>query len=109
MDGEAWEIKGWLGLQADWFERWESLSRCERKRASIAEALRHEPLVVALDEPMNHLDLTSGECLDEALDACPCGLLLVSHDERILSRLTAKRRRVNALAGGDAELKIVGE
>ncbi len=106
MDGTAWEIKGRLGLEADWLERWESLSHGERKRAQIAVALWLEPPVLAVDEPTNHIDLPSIECLEEALDGCPCGLLLVSHDERFLARLTTTRWRI-ASDGWDARLEVV--
>ena len=47
-----------------------------------------------MDEPTNHLDLLSIECLEEALQDCPCGLLLVSHDECFLSRLTKTRWQI---------------
>ena len=65
--------------------------------------------LIAMDEPTNHLDLPSIECLKEALDACRCGLLLVSHDQRFLARLTTKRWHINLVAGGDAILEVVGE
>jgi ATPase subunit of ABC transporter with duplicated ATPase domains len=44
-----------------------------------------------MDEPTNHLDLPSIECLENALSEAPCALLLVSHDERFLSRLATVR------------------
>jgi macrolide transport system ATP-binding/permease protein len=47
-----------------------------------------QPHLIIMDEPTNHLDLPSIECLEEALEDCPCGLLLVSHDEQFLRRLT---------------------
>jgi ATPase subunit of ABC transporter with duplicated ATPase domains len=47
-----------------------------------------------MDEPTNHMDLPSIECLEDALDDCPCGLLLVSHDRRFLERLTRRRWHV---------------
>jgi hypothetical protein len=34
--------------------------------------------------PWSSLDLPSIQCLEEALKDCPCGLLLVSHDPRII-------------------------
>jgi ATPase subunit of ABC transporter with duplicated ATPase domains len=47
--------------------------------------------LIIMDEPTNHLDLPSTECLKGALSQCPCGLLLVSHDERFLQTLTQTR------------------
>ena len=81
----------------------------EIRKILLALGIARVPHLIAMDEPTNHLDLPSIECLEQALDACPCGLLLVSHDERFLSHLTAIRWRVNAQAGGDAELEIAGE
>jgi len=49
------------------------------------------PHLIVLDEPTNHLDLPSVECLEEALAECRCALLLASHDERFLGRLTDMR------------------
>ena len=46
---------------------------------------------LVMDEPTNHLDLPSIECLEDALAECPCAMLLVSHDERFLSRLARIR------------------
>ena len=43
--------------------------------------------LIVMDEPTNHLDLPSIECLEAALVACPCGLLMVSHDLRFLRRV----------------------
>ena len=47
--------------------------------------------VLLLDEPTNHLDLPSVECLEEALAAYEGSLVLVSHDDRLLSRLATRR------------------
>ena len=47
--------------------------------------------MLAIDEPTNHTDLPSVECLKTALADCQCALLLVSHDMRFLGRLTTTR------------------
>lgn len=41
-----------------------------------------------MDEPTNHLDLPSIRCQEDALTGCPCVLVLVSHDEAFLRKLT---------------------
>jgi ATPase subunit of ABC transporter with duplicated ATPase domains len=64
-----------------------------------------------MDEPTNHLDLPSIACLEEALAECPCGLLLVSHDQYFLNRLTTIHWHIAAKQEGrrnpDMSLQIV--
>ena len=78
----------------------------EIRKILLALGIARVPHLIVMDEPTNHLDLPSIECLEEALDGCPCGLLLVSHDERFLARLTATRWRI-ASDGWDARLEVV--
>jgi ATPase subunit of ABC transporter with duplicated ATPase domains len=49
------------------------------------------PHIIIMDEPTNHMDLPSIECLEHALAECPCCLLLVSHDKHFLKKLTQKQ------------------
>jgi len=49
------------------------------------------PELLILDEPTNHMDLPAIECLERALGGFPGGLVLVSHDEIFLDRLTSLR------------------
>lgn len=48
-----------------------------------------------MEEPINHLGLPSIECLEEALDGCPYGLLLVRHDGMFLRRPTRTRWHID--------------
>jgi macrolide transport system ATP-binding/permease protein len=59
-----------------------------------------------VDEPTNHLDLPSIECLENALAECPCGLLLVSHDESFLERLETGRWHIDGGGVGDSQLEV---
>ena len=65
------------------------------------------PSIFLWDGPANHLDLPSIQCLEKALDDCPCGLLLVSHDLYFLDRLTRTRWHIvkKTGTGEDFELK----
>ena len=74
----------------------------------LAEGIVREPHLIVMDEPTNHMDLPSIECLEAALQDCPCGLLLVSHDERFLQGLTTTRWNLSWIgeSGGDAQLAI---
>ncbi len=63
----------------------------ELRKLLLALGIALRPHLIVMDEPTNHLDLPSIECLEEALADCPCGMLLVSHDEPLLRRLTQTR------------------
>jgi macrolide transport system ATP-binding/permease protein len=75
----------------------------ELRKLLLARGISRAPYLIVMDEPTNHLDLPSIECLEEALADCPCGLLLVSHDERFLGRLTGTRWRLTRAGTGGAD------
>ena len=87
MDGEAFRIKGRLGVEGNYMERWTTLSHGERKRAQIAVAVWRKPQVLAVDEPTNHLDAEAQKLLFTALSAFGGVGLLVSHDRKFLDDL----------------------
>ncbi|MDR1015924.1 MAG: ATP-binding cassette domain-containing protein [Coriobacteriales bacterium] len=62
----------------------EALSPGELRKVMLAAGVLESPQLVIMDEPTNHLDLPSVEALEQMLAACPCALLLVSHDQRFL-------------------------
>ena len=67
----------------------------EIRKVLLATGIANRPHLIIMDEPTNHLDLPSIECLEQALTDCPCGLLLVSHDQRFLDALVRKRWHVS--------------
>ena len=67
----------------------------EIRKILLATGIANVPHLIVMDEPTNHLDLPSIECLEQALADCPCGLLLVSHDQRFLDTLTHKRWHIS--------------
>jgi len=87
MDGDAFGIKGRLGVEDDWTERWNTLSHGERKRAQIAVAMWRKPQVLAVDEPTNHLDAEAQDLLFAALSIFNGVGLLVSHNRKFLDDL----------------------
>lgn len=84
---DAYQIRQGLALQDDWSARWDTLSHGERKRAQIAVALWMQPLVLALDEPTNHIDRSARLLLADTLQTYRGVGLLVSHDRELLDRL----------------------
>jgi ATP-binding cassette subfamily F protein uup len=64
------------------------LSGGEARRAALARTLAPSPDLLLLDEPTNHLDLPAIEWLEEELRSLSAGIVLVSHDRRLLERLS---------------------
>lgn len=78
----------------------------ELRKLLLATGIARNPQLLLLDEPTNHLDLPSIECLESALAECRCALVLVSHDERFLARLTTERWHVAVEPGGESRLRV---
>jgi ATP-binding cassette subfamily F protein 3 len=97
------------------FSGWEAhekpvtaLSGGERRRLALALVVASGANFLVLDEPTNHLDLESREALEEALDAFPGTVLLVSHDRALLDAvahrlLAIEDRSLRSFDGGWAE------
>jgi ATP-binding cassette subfamily F protein uup len=64
------------------------LSGGEARRAALARVLAPEPDILLLDEPTNHLDLPGNEWLERELNGLRSGIVLISHDRRLLERLS---------------------
>ena len=64
------------------------LSGGEARRAALARVLAPMPDILLLDEPTNHLDLPAIAWLEAELATLRAALMLVSHDRRLLERLS---------------------
>ena len=69
-----------------------------------------EPTLLMLDEPTNHLDMETIEALGKSLTAYKGGVILVSHDERLLKYVCneiwlCKDHTVKRIEGGFDEYK----
>jgi ABC transport system ATP-binding/permease protein len=65
-----------------------SLSGGEARRAALARVLAPSPEILLLDEPTNHLDLPGIEWLECELAGMRSGIVLISHDRRLLERIS---------------------
>ncbi|EDW18949.1 ATP-binding cassette sub-family F member 3 [Drosophila mojavensis] len=98
-------ISGPLALQSI-----ASLSGGQKSRVALAKMCMAEPNFLVLDEPTNHLDIETIDALGKAINAFKGGVILVSHDERLIKVVCKElwvcgNRTVRAIEGGLDEYK----
>lgn len=71
-----------------------SASPGEMRKLMLALGMLDQPQLIIMDEPTNHLDLGSIEALERLLAGFPGALLLVSHDETLVSAATSIAWRI---------------
>lgn len=64
--------------------RMKDLSGGQKARVALAELCLSAPDVLVLDEPTNNLDIESIDALAEAINEYKGGVIIVSHDERLI-------------------------
>ena len=65
-----------------------ALSPGELRKLVIALAVQRPLSLLILDEPTNHMDITSVLALEDALAPLDCAMLIVSHDQAFLQKTT---------------------
>ncbi|XP_038215567.1 ATP-binding cassette sub-family F member 3 [Zerene cesonia] len=81
-----------------------SLSGGQKSRVAFANMCLGNPNFLVLDEPTNHLDIETIEALGKAINKYTGGVILVSHDERLI-RMVCKELWV---CGGGSVKSIEG-
>ena len=56
----------------------------------ISLAVQKPLSLLILDEPTNHMDITSVLALENALSSLSCALIVVSHDKAFLEKVTER-------------------
>jgi macrolide transport system ATP-binding/permease protein len=93
--GKLLVIVSRLGSDAKRILETEIPSPGETRKLLLGLGITKNPHIIIMDEPTNHMDIVSIECLEDALQNVSCALLLVSHDKRFLDLLTVKEWTIN--------------
>eukprot|EP00088_Acartia_fossae_P045357 TRINITY_DN4881_c0_g1_i4.p1 TRINITY_DN4881_c0_g1~~TRINITY_DN4881_c0_g1_i4.p1 ORF type:complete len:768 (-),score=268.27 TRINITY_DN4881_c0_g1_i4:2-2305(-) len=97
---------GSFGLQSHAHTvRMKDLSGGQKARVALAELTLSAPDVVILDEPTNNLDIESIDALAEAIKEYEGGVIIVSHDERLIRDTECQlwvieEQNINEIDGG---------
>ena len=72
------------------FKRVETLSGGEKVRLKLFELMQKNVNLLIMDEPTNHIDITTQEVLEEALKEYPGTILFISHDRYFINEIAQK-------------------
>ncbi|KAG7155982.1 ATP-binding cassette sub-family F member 1-like [Homarus americanus] len=86
------------------------LSGGQKARVALAELCLSSPDVLILDEPTNNLDIESIDALAEAISEYKGGVIIVSHDERLIRDTNCnlwviEEQTINEIDGGFDEYR----
>lgn len=73
-----------------------SLSPGQRTKKALEEILAIKPTFLFLDEPTNHLDIKGLEWLESVIQEFKGGVLIVSHDRRLLDKTVNKIMEIDS-------------
>lgn len=87
------------------------LSDGQKSRVVLAKMAKESPHLLFLDEPTNHLDMESIDSLAKAINSFRGGMVLVSHDMRLISQVAKEiwlcdHRTVGKYVGEIADFKM---
>ena len=81
------------------------LSPGELRKLMIALAVQRPLSLLILDEPTNHMDITSVTALENALSSLDCAMIVVSHDKVFLEKIS-NASLVAERNGNSGEIKM---
>ncbi|KQO21223.1 ABC transporter ATP-binding protein [Flavobacterium sp. Leaf82] len=80
-------LKYWQLSDLELTQKMETLSGGQKTKVFLAGISIHEPELVLLDEPSNHLDYAARELLYSFIGTTNSSLIVVSHDRKLLNLL----------------------
>ncbi|WP_409416728.1 ribosomal protection-like ABC-F family protein [Flavobacterium sp. PS2] len=80
-------LKYWQLTDLDLSQKIETLSGGQKTKVFLAGISIHQPELVLLDEPSNHLDVTARQLLYDFIQSTSSALIVVSHDRKLLNLL----------------------
>ncbi|GAX85748.1 hypothetical protein CEUSTIGMA_g13163.t1 [Chlamydomonas eustigma] len=81
------------------------LSGGQKARVVFTSISLMQPHILLLDEPTNHLDMQSIDALCDAVEEFEGGVVVISHDSQLLSRLCADEERSEVLVVEDGKIR----
>lgn len=79
----------WQLNELDLSQKMEALSGGQKTKIFLAGISIHQPELILLDEPSNHLDITSRQLLYDFVQNTKSTLIIVSHDRKLLNLLNS--------------------
>jgi len=79
----------WQLHDLDLNQKMGTLSGGQKTKVFLAGIAIHQPELILLDEPSNHLDSLGRQQLYDLIQSAPGAMLIVSHDRRLLNLLNA--------------------
>lgn len=80
-------LQYWQIAELDLSQKMEMLSGGQKTKVFLAGISIHQPELVLLDEPSNHLDAQGRQLLYEFIQSTQSSLIVVSHDRKLLNLL----------------------
>lgn len=80
-------LQHWQLTNLDLSQKMETLSGGQKTKVFLAGISIHQPELVLLDEPSNHLDISGRQLLYDFIQPAKSTLIVVSHDRKLLNLL----------------------
>ena len=80
-------LQHWQLIDIDLSQKMEALSGGQKTKVFLAGISIHQPELILLDEPSNHLDIASRKLLYGFIQTTKSTLIVVSHDRKLLNLL----------------------